>query len=60
MGHLTTWQHETTKRWYVKDYILVFGNATRGVINRRVYTTSTHRSLLVSFVVVAILQSLAA
>jgi len=23
MGYLATWQHKVTKRWYVKDYILV-------------------------------------
>ncbi len=43
MGHLATWQHETTKRWYVKDYILVFGNAMHGVINHRVYASVQHR-----------------
>jgi hypothetical protein len=43
LGHLATWQHEATKRWYVNDYILVFGSAMRGVTNCQVYANVQHR-----------------
>jgi len=31
LGHLETWWHEATKRWYVKDYVFVYGSAMHGV-----------------------------
>jgi hypothetical protein len=43
LGHLAIQRHEATKRWYVKDYILVFGSAMRGVIDCRMYVSVQHR-----------------
>jgi hypothetical protein len=42
LGHLATWQHTTTHRWYVKDYILVFGSAMQGVNDCRVFSHMNH------------------
>jgi endonuclease/exonuclease/phosphatase family metal-dependent hydrolase len=42
LGHLATWQHTTTHRWYVKDYILVFGSVMQGVSNCRVFSRVNH------------------
>jgi hypothetical protein len=39
LGHLA----KATKRWYVKDYILVSRNAMRGVTDCRVYASVQHR-----------------
>jgi len=36
------WQHAATKHWYVKDYILVFGSAMRGVSDCRVFRSVHH------------------
>lgn len=41
-AHLTTWQHAATKRWYVKDYILVSGSTMRGVSDCRVFRNVHH------------------
>jgi hypothetical protein len=41
-AHLATWQHATTKRWYVKDYILVSGSAMRGVSDCCVFCNVHH------------------
>jgi endonuclease/exonuclease/phosphatase family metal-dependent hydrolase len=41
-AHLATWQHAATKRWYVKDYILVSGSAMRGVSDSRVFRSVHH------------------
>jgi hypothetical protein len=41
-AHLATWQHASTRRWYVKDYILVFGNAMQGVSDYRVFRSVHH------------------
>jgi hypothetical protein len=40
LGHLATWRHEVTKRWYVKDYIIVSRSAMRGVIDCWVYASA--------------------
>ncbi len=39
LGHLVIWRHDATKRWYVKDYILVFGSAMHGVTDCQVYAS---------------------
>jgi len=41
-GHLATWQHEATKCWYVKDYILISGSAMRGMTDCWVYASVQH------------------
>jgi len=41
-AHLATWQHATTKRWYVKEYILVSGSAMRGVSDCCVFRNVHH------------------
>jgi len=41
-AHLATWQHVTTKRWYVKDYILVSGSTMRGVRDCRIFRSVHH------------------
>ncbi len=41
-AHLAMWQHAATKRWYVKDYILVSGSAMWGVSDCRVFRSVHH------------------
>jgi hypothetical protein len=44
-AHLATWQHAATKRWYVKDYILVSSSAMRGVSDCRIFRSVHLRAL---------------
>jgi hypothetical protein len=41
-AHLAMWHHATTKRWYIKDYILVSGSTMRGVSDCCVFRSVHH------------------
>jgi hypothetical protein len=42
LGHLGTWFHPPTQRWYVKDYIMCSHSLMCGVLDYRVFTNVCH------------------